>query len=282
MQKAQSSLRSPLKWVGGKFYSAQKIIEAFPAPESYTTYVEPCGGAAHVLAAKPPHRHKEVYNDLNNDLVNFWMQCRDHTDALVERLQTLPYARSVYYDYYHSLFDGSELEPLERAVRWFYVLRSTSTAWIRPSPVGWNHIESNVASYRSVTASFELIQRRMSHVLIDNRPFERVFEIYDSPTTLFYVDPPYIGKELYYHLGPFDHERLATLLNSVQGQVCLSYYPHADLDKWYPAPKWRRMTWEVNKHSSIQHCESLRDATEMLIMNYVPLTQTPSLWEEQS
>ncbi len=33
-----AQLRSPLLWVGGKFYSAQHILAAFPPPESYGTY----------------------------------------------------------------------------------------------------------------------------------------------------------------------------------------------------------------------------------------------------
>ncbi len=42
-------ISSPLKWIGGKAASAQRIIAAFPSPNSYDVYVEPCGGAAHVL-----------------------------------------------------------------------------------------------------------------------------------------------------------------------------------------------------------------------------------------
>jgi DNA adenine methylase len=269
------TVKSPLKWVGGKFYAAPRIVAAFPPARDYDTYVETCGGAAHVLFAKAPARHKEVYADLNGDLCNFWMQARDHAHELADRLRTLPYARAVYYHYYRSLFDGTEIEPFERAVRWFYVLRSTSTGWIRPSPVGWNHIDTNASAYRSVVESFEAVQARMSSVLIDNRDFERTVEIYDAPRTLFYVDPPYINAEMYYHLGDFDHERLAEVLNNVRGKVCLSYYPHEKLDRLYPADRWHRQTWHQQKRSSIQHCEELLDATEMLLCNYWP---QESLW----
>src|SRR5438874_1518432 len=109
-------IRSPIPWIGGKFHLAPKILAAFPALSTYDTYVEPCGGAAHVLAQKPASsRHVEVYNDINNDLCNFWMQIRDHPEEMVAHLETLPYARSVYYDYHGSLFDGTDLTPLERA-----------------------------------------------------------------------------------------------------------------------------------------------------------------------
>lgn len=273
------AIRSPLKWIGGKYHSAECIVKAFPSPDSYDTYVETCGGAAHVLFAKPIYKHREVYNDINNDLVNFWMQCRDNTEILASRLQSLPYARALYYQYYRSLFDGSEMEPLERAIRWFYVLRSTGTGWMRKSPVGWNNSESNIISYRSITETFTRVQQRFARVLIDNRDMKRMFEMYDSPRTLFYIDPPYIGAEHYYNQDEFDHKELAKALQHTKGYVALSYYPHPDLDSWYPLKKWRRLTWQVQKVSAI-HGETPAEeqiATEMLLCNYPAVAH---LWDE--
>ena len=83
---------SPLHWVGGKHASAKRILAAFPPSSVYGTYVEVFGGAAHVLARKAPEKHLEVYNDLNGDLVRFWMAARDHPQELQERIDTLPYS----------------------------------------------------------------------------------------------------------------------------------------------------------------------------------------------
>ena len=129
-----TQLRSPLKWVGGKFQAAARLLAAFPPPNCYDTYHEPCGGAAHVLMLKPPWGHREIYNDLNDDLCNFWLQVQGNADALVERLQGLPYSRKLYYEFHVRLFDGSQIDPVERAVMWFYVLRGTGTGWLRSSP----------------------------------------------------------------------------------------------------------------------------------------------------
>jgi DNA adenine methylase len=286
------SVRSPLKWIGGKFASAPRIVANFPACDTYDTYLEPCGGAAHVLMYKPQWGHREIYNDLNDDLCNFWLQVQHHADALAERLQGLPYSRKLYYDYHVRLFDGSEIDPLERAVMWFYVLRSTGTGWLRESPGGWNNSMSNAAAYRSVLTCFEQVQQRFTHprVMIDNRDVERALEEYDSSTTLHYVDPPYIGAEYYYQAGvrkklkkPFDHRRLAALLNQVEGYVILSYYPHPDLDAWYPASRWRRLTWQQPKSCSLAS-EEIQMATEMLLCNYAapaPTIRPVPLWNEQ-
>lgn len=265
-------VRSPLKWVGGKFHSAQRILAEFPHHQHYTTYCEPCGGAAHVLMQKPQWGHKEVYNDLNDDLCNFWQQIHEHADELQRKLQALPYSRKFYYDYHERLFNGCDIDAEERAVLWFYVLRGTATGWLRESPGGWNNAEGNAVSFRSMTELFKQVQERFTHprVLIDNRDVERVIEEYDSPDTLFYI-----GAEYYYQAGMrthekkvFDHKRLAEILNQVRGKVALSYYPAPELEVWYSLDTWRRVTWQQMKISNIKRAEMSGEAslaTEMLL-----------------
>lgn len=281
-----TALRSPLPWIGGKHYSAQRILRAFPSPQSYNVYVDLFGGAAHVLIQKPPYKHVEVYNDINNDLINFWFQYQQHPQELEERCRAFPYARSLYYQFHRSLFDSTPLEPLERAARWFYVLRSDFSGH-PPGPVahGWssgakNDHRSAAHAYHAALDLFPLLQQRWERVMIDNRDFEVVFRLYERPRVLFYVDPPYITHEQYYQRGSAaftlaDHHRLASLLNQARAYVALSYYPHPLLDDLYPAGKWHRLTWEIPKHS--QRTKATREyATEMLLTNYAP---GQSLWE---
>src|SRR5947209_2514014 len=97
---SRTRVRSPLTWIGGKYYSAAIILSAFPPDNIYDVYVEPMGGAAHVLAQKSPAHHVEVYNDINQDVVNFWMWLRDMPAALYGRLRSLPYSRALYYRYH--------------------------------------------------------------------------------------------------------------------------------------------------------------------------------------
>lgn len=269
-----STTRSVLLTVGGKSASAERIVAAFPPPNTYSTFVDVCGGAAHVTFAKPDWGHEEIYNDLSNNLYCFWQQVQTNADLLQERLDNLLYMRATYYEYYRSLFDGTYLEPLERAVRFFYVLRSTGTGWLRKSPVGWNCQSSKVHSFRSAVELFQLAKERMRYVAIDNRDCVATITRYDSPKTLFYVDPPYFGTEHYYEASRdgFDHQGLANALNSATAYVAVSYYPHPEIDRLYPESKWRRMTWTQKKNSALkieddgEHHTGL--ATELLLMNY--------------
>src|SRR5258708_5609089 len=162
------------------------------------------------------------------------MQCRDNAQALEERCRTLPYSRELYYQYHKSLYDETPFDPLERATRWFYVLRNSFAGWERESsPPGWKGSITSIGitdahAYRSALGMFHLVQSRFQHILIDHRDFAEVFCSYNRPRTLFYVDPPYIEAEQYYR-SPFtltDHERLAQLLNTTSASIALSYYPH--------------------------------------------------------
>lgn len=273
--------QSPLKWIGGKNAAAKRIVAAFPDPSCYDTFVDVCGGAAHVLAAKPVWGHKEIYNDLDDNLVTFWQEMQVHASELQASLDAHLYSRKMYYEYYRSLFDGTELTSFDRALRWFYVLRSTGTGWIRKSPTGWNHLSSNVHSFRHALELFEAIQERFRYVAIDNRDAIATIKRYGrDPRTLLYVDPPYVDAEYYYEVSKkgFPHEEVAQALAEVMCYVALSYYPHPTIDTWYS--NWRCMTWQQHKSSQIQLARREEDtATENLLCNYPDPVQ--SLWNDE-
>ena len=67
------------------------IISHLP---KHDVYVEPFGGAASVLIRKPPSK-VEIYNDLNEELVNFFKILRNQHTAqrLVNMLEHTPFSR---------------------------------------------------------------------------------------------------------------------------------------------------------------------------------------------
>lgn len=282
------SVESPLSWVGGKYVSAKRILAAFPPPHVYGTYCEVFGGAAHVLVRKQKERHLEVYNDLNGDLINFWMVARDHTQAIQERIDTLPYSRMLYHRYRDSLNAQTAMDDVERAARWFYVLRCSFGGGPDFSN-GWaytinQHENLRAHSLRTATALLAKVAERFHEVQIEHQDFETLIKAYQTPRTMFYADPPYIGCESYYTvegMPPFtqdDHTRLAALLNATPALVALSYYEHPLLDDLYPASRWRRMTWSQSK--AIEKTRGRRQmGQEVLLMNYVPTLG--GLWHDE-
>ena len=256
--------RSPLIWFGGKGKTAKQIIDRMPP---HTCYVEPFGGAAHVIAQKPPISN-EAYNDIDGEVVNFLLVARNEPDRLREACESLPYSKALYDKWKR---EQPPDDDFEKAVRFFYVNRSGIAKGNSDSSfstdTGWRHSrEHNTArTYQSACNVIAGFAERMKTVMIDNRDFRDIFRVYDSPTTLFYVDPPYIGREKYY-AGGFvekDHRDLADILNSIQGKAIVSYYEDPLLADLYP--NWNRVTFQavrqvVNGHNN--------KAEELLLMNF--------------
>ena len=72
------------------------------------------------------------------------------------------------------------------------------------------------------------VQERLRGVNIENKDFADLIKVYDRPTALFYLDPPYVDTEKYYD-SPFcaqDHQRLREVLGHIKGRFILSYNDH--------------------------------------------------------
>jgi len=260
----QVKLRSPITWVGGKFALAPKIISLMPR---HVCYCEPFGGAAHVLIQKQP-APCEVYNDINGEVVNFFMVLRENPERFYKAVSSLPYARA--------LFDRwrSEMGPedaFERAVKFFYINRSSVSGdtrypgW-RKGAQRWNA----AAYYRSACELVNSVAERFKNVQIECRDFRYVIENYDRPTTFFYIDPPYIGHEKYY-AGGFteqDHRELAGLLSCIKGKAIVSYYAHQLVDELYRG--WAREVVPVAKYAHVNVNGSRAIGEELLLMNFDP------------
>jgi DNA adenine methylase len=94
---------------------------------------------------------------------------------------------------------------------------------------------------------------------------------YDSPTTYFYLDPPYFKTENYYSNHDFDrddHERLANVLDEVKGKFSLSYYDFDLLHEWFPEDKYRWERKEFAKAAAAKKGKTQNMGEELLIMNY--------------
>lgn len=255
---------SPLIWFGGKGKSAKHILEHMPA---HTCYVEPFGGAAHVLSQKNPV-YAEVFNDIDGDLVNFLMVVRDRAQELYRLCSSLPYSRELFLKY-RSL--SVPVDTMERAVRFFYLNRSGIAKGninsLFAQKTGWrsSHSHNTARTYVNACDTILTFARRMSNVMIENRDFRVIFRRYDSENTLFYVDPPYIGREKYY-AGGFsdkDHRDLASILNSIKGKAIVSYYEDSLLDELYQG--WKRVSYRVARQVVNGNNNT---ATELLLMNF--------------
>lgn len=263
-KEAPVKLRSNLIWFGGKAKMAKTIIKLMP---EHKTYVDLFGGGANVLIQKERQK-SDIYNDINGDAVNYFKVLRDKPDKFYDAVEALPYSREIYEEWRHEPLPADDFE---RAVRWFYINRSGIVGGAGGNPGGWRHgvTHNTVGSYRSACELIKPIAERLKNVMIEKQDFRTIISKYDTDDTLFYVDPPYVGREKQY-AGGFteqDHRDLAQLLGGIKGNAIVSYYPDPLVTELYA--DWNTMKIPSKVYSKkVQPGESKPDATEMLLFNY--------------
>jgi len=229
----------------------------------------------------------ETYNDLDGEVVNFFRVLRDDKDRLIESIGLTPFSREEFN--LACVIDPSA-PPVERARRFFVRARQVRTGLAQVASLGrWANCKNTSRSGMSGVVSRWLgsipdlpeIAARLLRVQIENRPAQDVIQLYDSPQTLFYCDPPYIhltrgdSKAYGYEMSDQEHIELGQVLNSAQGHVAISNYQCPLMDELYPTPKWIKHT---APEKTIHSTKGKR--VEALWTNYDPFSQakkTPRL-----
>lgn len=254
--------RPVLRWHGGKWILAPWIISHFP---DHRCYVEPFGGAASVLLRKS-RSYAEIYNDLDDEVVNLFNVLRsDQAERLTDLLRLTPFAADEFFSAYE--IDG---DPVERARR--TIVRSFmgfgSNGVHKKTGFRSNSNRSGTTPARDWVNYPECLGatvERLRGVVILNRDAMDVMKSHDAPSTLHYVDPPYVprsrdrGFDYAHEMTDKQHWELLDFLKGLKGNVVLSGYPDDRYDKILSG--WRR----VCRRSL---ADGARERTEVLWMNF--------------
>lgn len=106
-----------LKWPGGKSWIATKLASCI-RENLRSTYYEPFLGSGAVFFVLLPQN--AVLSDVNHDLVNTYIQVRDHWEEVISKLRRLPVNRDMYYQLRIMEPDNA----IERSVRFLYLNRT--------------------------------------------------------------------------------------------------------------------------------------------------------------
>lgn len=234
--------RPLLRYLGGKWRLAPWIIGHFP---KHRIYVEPFGGAASVFLQKP-RTYNEIYNDLDDELVNLFEVLRSPDGPeLTRQIRLTPYSLTEYLRA-HRVCE----EPIERARR--LIIRSqmghgnNSTQLDRPKGFrsDGNKGRTRVAGeWADFPAVLEAVIARFSGVSIQHKPAAELLAYWNSPEALLYLDPPYVpatrstkarhgaGYHTYGHeMSIDDHVALLDQVRGSDAMVAISGYPSALYD----------------------------------------------------
>ena len=207
----------PLSYIGGKRRLARRIIGLLPP---HTTYVEPFAGGAQVLFHKSPSR-VEVLNDVDHEVVNFFRVAQLHAEELVRWLKFAIASRRLHQLYKEQDPDG--LTDVQRAARFLYLQKNSFGGLTRKHTYHFCVTKPSNFNPERVPDLLRETAVRLSRVQLECRPYQNILTKYDRASTVFYCDPPYIGRSLYrFNLSDDAFAQLAEHLSTLRGKFLLS------------------------------------------------------------
>jgi DNA adenine methylase len=228
-EKAKRILRYP----GGDHYLINGLKALFERAPGVDAFVEVFGGsgiASYTVAKEFGKKFKVViYNDIDEDLVNFFSVLKEKPHELVRELMLLPYARGSR-DLAYSRYASGELKSLsdvERAALYYLLLRTSINAiTLEPNAFRSAVTHDLAGQLKNAVAALPEFAKVWKRVQIENLDFRKCFEKYDRSSTLFYCDPPHLEmghhRELYrYSFTLKDMYDLIKALSKVVGKFIL-------------------------------------------------------------
>jgi DNA adenine methylase len=278
-----------LSYIGGKSKIGKWIVPFYD--KDMETYVETFGGMFwcffNMDLKQFPNLKRVVYNDFNPLNYNLF-KCIQTPERLLEEINNIPCQQKgeeVTDPIYKEQFNLFQSEIFNKdfkvgdtdyvvAAKYVYILTQVFSG-SKPETSSFIDLKgkykSKYLTFRDKLSKPDWIEHFLKITEVENMDFEDVVKKYDSPTTYFYVDPPYWKTENYYSNHDFDredHERLAITLKGIEGKFSLSYYNFDILCEWFPKNDYFWQTKEFAKAASAKKGEKQNMGEELLIMNY--------------
>ena len=271
------SLKTPLRYPGGKSRACTKMDPYIPDLRDYKEYREPfLGGGSVAIHITKKYPHLDVWvNDLYEPLVNFWKTLQDDGYALYKRLQELKSrypdpasAKGLFLEAKEIVNDYAQPN-LYRACS-FYIINKCSFSGLTESSSFSRQASDNNFSMRGIE-KLQGYTQLIQNWRITNLSYERLLT--DNKSVFTYLDPPYdIGSNLYGRKGSmhngFDHDNFAADCDRFVGPQLISYNSSQLVKERFEG--WRAGEFDLTytMRSVGEYMREQKDRKELLLYNY--------------
>jgi site-specific DNA-adenine methylase len=271
------SLKTPLRYPGGKSRACIKMDIYFPDLRNYTEFREPFLGGGSVaihITKKYPNLNIWV-NDLYEPLVNFWQQLQifgiDLKNKLVDyklAYNTPELAKELFLKSKNNINDQT-ISSLDRAVA-FYIVNKCSFSGLTESSSFSPQASNNNFSMRGIEKLPEY-SKVIEHWRITNYSYDYLL---DGDTTAFvYLDPPYdIKDNLYGNKGSmhkrFDHDKFASDCDSCSMDQLISYNSDQLVKDRFKNWNTGEFDLTYTMRSVGEYMREQKERKELLLFNY--------------
>ncbi len=271
------SLKTPLRYPGGKSRAITKMSRFLPEMSMYKEYREPfLGGGSVALYMTKTHPHLQIWvNDLYEPLANFWQTLQHEADEITTRLRTFKKAYSTpekakeLFLESKELVDDARASLTTRAVSFYIVNKCSFSGLTQASSFSKQASDSNF-SLRGIEKLPEYA-KLIENWKITNLSYEKLAT--DDKNVFTYFDPPYeIGDKLYGKKGEihkyFDHDKFAANCDGQTNHQMISYNSTQVIRNrfkdWYAA----EFDLTYTMRSTGDYMKEQADRKELVLTNY--------------
>ena len=278
------SLKTPLRYPGGKSRACTKMDPYFPDLREYKEFREPfLGGGSVAIHITKKYPHLDIWvNDLYEPLVNFWQQLRMFAPEMKTKLQELKSrypdpssAKELFLESKEYLNDESNNDALWRAVS-FYIVNKCSFSGLTESSSFSKQASDSNFSMRGIE-KLPGYSQLISNWKITNYSYDYLMD--NEWDTFVYLDPPYdikdnlYGKKGSMHKG-FDHDKFAKNCDECFMPQLISYNSDQLVKDRFKM--WRTGEFDLTytMRSVGEYMREQKARKELLLFNYEMSSQT--------
>ena len=272
------SLKTPLRYPGGKSRACTKLDQYIPNLDGYSEYREPfLGGGSVAIHITKKYPHLDVWvNDLYEPLYNFWRVLQDDGYNLYKKLQELKSrypdpssAKGLFLESKEYLNDESNNDALWRAVS-FYTINKCSFSGLTESSSFSKQASDSNFSMRGIE-KLQGYTKIIENWKITNFSYEQLLT--DNKNIFTYLDPPYeIGSNLYGKKGSmhsgFNHDHFAVKCDRFVGPQLISYNSSQLIKERFDGWQTGEFDLTYTMRSVGEYMREQKDRKELLLFNY--------------
>ena len=279
MSLTSKSLKTPLRYPGGKSRAIVKLAQFLPDLKNYKEFREPfLGGGSVALYITKMYPDLDIWvNDLYEPLATFWQELQDNGDEITQHLEYLKQrhpnpmsARDLFNEHKEYLNqDYDDRDPFKTAIAFYIVNKCSFSGLSSNSSFSAQASDSNFSmrGIRRLPEYSELI----ANWKITNQSYEKLMT--DDRDTFIYLDPPYdIKDNLYGNRGDmhkrFDHDKFAKDCDLAACHQLISYNSHFLVKQRFDAWTLAEFAHTYTMRSVGSYNTEQATRKELVILNY--------------
>lgn len=239
---------------GGKSRVAQKLVKLIP---EHKTFCEVFAGGAAVFFVKEPSEI-EVLNDSDSEIAFVYKFMKNLTENQIGDLKKLKWdSDKGYFDHLKKTKTASDIN---RFHKFIYLNRFSYGKMMK------NYLNPKDPQHSSIVNRISELHERLKNSKIHCEDYLNVIKKYDSPTTFFFLDPPY--PEEWPVEGAFsfdDLKKMEQVLKNIKGKFLLTLNILPQIKEMFKSFNIRKLKFPrtLQKQDNWSHHEY-----ELLIANY--------------